>query len=332
MAVYMKPVSLPSPLSTHHNSLSKVPVVFQDLNGATGLVQWSDELSRFTHVASFQDPNASPCGGGSFRDGCPQNQVEGMYTVHVLGPDADPNYVYFGKPFVQYRVRRSVKAMANQSAWEAWTPLKAGARNGTEVDPGGYGWKAGLNQFGQGAERALIQQGKMSATVARLQPVDPDGNIGGCDWGASPLLGNGDVQYNTYMKKYVLIASKAMHSCARESHYGEIWLGLADEITGPWTSIKRVATHATTGTSCYNPLQLPFLQEGGGSRIYFACTITSAFSYTTNDRSKAKGYSCSWDSVGGQGCDVSIPRYEYNNMVFAVDMDELSRRRWGAAY
>ena len=180
-----------------------------------------------------------------------------------------------------------------------------------------------MSWFSPAAEKELIQQGKLPESAARMQVSDPDGNIGGCEWANTPLLGNGDVQYNSYLKKYVMIAQKAMHPCEKESTYGEIWLGLAPNITGPWTSVQRIATHATTGTSCYNPLQLPFLEEGDGSRIYFACTITSAFSYTVKHRGTPKGFACAWDGVGGQGCDVSIPKYEYNNMVFAIDTDEL---------
>lgn len=101
-------------------------------------------------------------------------------------------------------------------------------------------------------------------------------------------------------------------------HLRELYLSLAHKITGPWNTLKRIATHAVTGTSCYNPVQLPFLEEGG-SRIYFACTITSAFSYTEKAQGHAKGFACAWDGVGGKGCDVSIPKYEYNNMVFAID-------------
>ena len=155
-----------------------------------------------------------------------------------------------------------------------------------------------------------------------MQVVDPDGNVGACDWGDSPVLGNGDTQWNNYLKKYVLIAQKSMHPCSKESTYGEIWMSLASNITGPWTAVKRIATHATTGTSCYNPVQLPFLEEGGGSRIYFACTITSAFSFAVKHHGMPKGFACAWDGIGGQGCDVSIPKYEYNNMMFAVGMEK----------
>ena len=119
MAVYMKP-DLKKPGPT--------------LNHAAGLLQWSDALARFSTVTTYHDPS-TPC---TLPQGCPQNQLPGMYTVHSLGPDADPGYVYFGKPFTHYRVRRSVQAMANQSAWESNSPLKPGTTT-NEVDPAGYG-------------------------------------------------------------------------------------------------------------------------------------------------------------------------------------------------
>ena len=307
MAIYMKPdLNKPGPM----------------LNQARGLLQWSDTLSRFRTLTAYHDPS-TPC---TLPQGCTQTDVFGMYTVHRLGPDADPNYVYFGKPFTHYRVRRSVKAMANQSAWESFSPLKPGT---DEVDPAGYGWKTNLSWFGQAAELRLIQQGKLSRSAARMQVKDPAGNIGRCDWNSTPIMGNGDVQYNNYLKQYVLIAQKAVHPCEKESTYGEIWLSLAPNITGPWNSVHRIATHATTGSSCYNPLQLPFLEEGGGSRIYFACTVTSAFSYSVKHHGTPKGFACAWDGVGGRGCSVAIPKYEYNNMVFAVDTQQFRENRDG---
>jgi hypothetical protein len=295
-----------------------------ELNRASGIMRWSNTLSRFEPLATFVDPK-SPCNYTLFPRGCPQNQILGMYTVHTLGPDADPNYVYFGKPFVPYRVRRSVRAMTNQAAWEAYSPLQSGTTDG-QLDPNGYGWKTNLTFFGQRDEAELVRQGKLANTAARMQPVDIEGGkFGACDWGDRPALGNGDVQYNRKLKKYVMIASKAMHPCGKESTYGEIWLSLSENITGPWTLTQRVATHATTGTSCYNPLQLPFFNEDGGTWIYFACTITSAFSYRTKHRGTnvSKGFSCSWDGVGGQDCDVAVPRYEYNNVVFAIDTAQI---------
>jgi hypothetical protein len=118
-----------------------------------------------------------------------------------------------------------------------------------------------------------------------------------------------------------LIAKKTQAVCSGESSNGEIWYSESEQLTGPWTKAKRVVTHATTGYSCYNPVQLPEFQELGGRIIYFACTITSIDSYT--ETSSSKSYACSFDGVGNAGCDVAIPRYEYNNMVFALEVGGL---------
>jgi hypothetical protein len=82
--------------------------------------------------------------------------------------------------------------------------------------------------------------------------------------------------------------------------------------------MQRVATHATTGISCYNPLQLPFFEEDGGAKIHFACTVTSSCASSATRRSTA---ALIW--YRGQDCDVAIPKYEYNNVVFAIDTAQL---------
>ena len=96
-----------------------------------------------------------------------------------------------------------------------------------------------------------------------------------------------------------MIASKAIHPCAKESTNGEMWLSTSENITGPWLSMQRVATHATTGISCYNPLQLPFFEEDGGAKIHFACTVTSSCASSATRRNTA---ALIWVSGPGLRC------------------------------
>ena len=69
---------------------------------------------------------------------------------------------------------------------------------------------------------------------------------------------------------------------SNESNYGELWYCEAAAITGPWRDCVRVISHAGTGTSCYNPLQLQFMDEAGGQAVYVACTFTSMWSSQQN--------------------------------------------------
>ena len=111
------------------------------------------------------------------------------------------------------------------------------------------------------------------------------------------------------------------------SRYGELWYCEAPEITGPWKECHRIITHALTGASCYNPLQLPWLDEEGGKTIYIACTWTAMASGVDGPKSRA----CAFDMYGGRGCAVAVPRYEYNNLVFKLDVERLAARTAAAA-
>ena len=102
--------------------------------------------------------------------------------------------------------------------------------------------------------------------------------------------------------------------------FGEIYYCEAAAVTGPWTRCAVVATHNVTGTSCYNPLQLPWLDEGGGRAVYLACTWTSM----TSGASGATDRACRFDDYGGIDCAVAVPRYEYNNLVYRLDVDRVS--------
>ena len=60
-----------------------------------------------------------------------------------------------------------------------------------------------------------------------------------------------------------------------------------------------------------------WMDEGGGKTIYMACTWTAmASGVGGQDTDRA----CGFDMYGGRGCAVTVPRYEYNNMVFSTSL------------
>ena len=77
-------------------------------------------------------------------------------------------------------------------------------------------------------------------------------------------LSRGSVNWNAHRERYVLIADRVDDAPADgSSRFGEIYYCEAAAITGPWAECTAVARHNLTGTSCYNPLQLPWLDEAG---------------------------------------------------------------------
>jgi len=77
---------------------------------------------------------------------------------------------------------------------------------------------------------------------------------------------------------------------------GEIWFAEADTPTGPWVYARKVVTH--DDYSFYNPVHHAFFDQDGGRRIYFQGTFTRTFS----------------------GAPVPVPRYDYNQLMYRLDL------------
>jgi hypothetical protein len=75
-----------------------------------------------------------------------------------------------------------------------------------------------------------------------------------------------------------------------------------------WSNATRIVTHATSGMSCYNPLHLPMFDDAEGQRIYLSCTMVTSYS----------------------AAKVAEGRYNYNNMMFALNISNVLKRRRSA--
>eukprot|EP01052_Picozoa_sp_SAG31_P029157 SAG31_NODE_2876_length_4970_cov_2.820776_4_plen_229_part_00 len=172
----------------------------------------------------------------------------------------------YANPFANYRVAADFDALLNVSAYETYTPCDTPACKSMSVwrwRPAAYNNTEGWRGFGPAEERTAIHNRMLNTANAHYQVIDVETQ--------QPMLGGlarGSVNWNAFLKKYILIADKGMHGGAsRESNYGEIWYCEATAITGPWRECVRVISHAGTGTSCYNPLQLQFMDELGGQVV-----------------------------------------------------------------
>ena len=54
-----------------------------------------------------------------------------------------------------------------------------------------------------------------------------------------------------------------------------------------------------------------------GPQVYIACTFTSMGSSARSKTDRNSGN----DDYGGVDCAVAVPRYEYNSVVFGLDVD-----------
>ena len=182
--------------------------------GKQGLMQWNDETMQFEKVASFWSPTDACLPG----EQCPMSSIsDGPMAVQTIGPDADPDYQYFGFPFATYRVLKKFSAVTNQSAWESYSPLLSGSdMTNPVIDPAGWGWKKNLSSFNAANELKLIQDGLLPSNYsAHYQVEDVDDKSTGCDW-VRPFL----VLPRPSSRQPCCIIHDATHVAGRRAAFG----------------------------------------------------------------------------------------------------------------
>ena len=110
------------------------------------------------------------------------------------------------------------------------------------------------------------------------------------------------VNYNVFAERYVCVGSAD----------GNVkTVSFSHSLRGPYVNGTVVATHNSTGSSCYNTMHLAPFDLSNGT-IFFACTLTSMWS---NNQTLGPNLwsSCLFGSRlgSGQGCAPVAPRYEY---------------------
>lgn len=266
-------------LAAHYDNLKSMsePV-------AQGLIVFNDQTQRFEPLQSFEIK--SPLH--------PRN-----YPFRAKSGGAE--YFYFSSPLPNLRVKATWSDIQKAENYEAFTPLKPGARfNGgnTELERDGQGklvfaWKANTAPLSASQQNQLVKAGKMKADESpfRLQDLDT---------GKPVEAHNGSVFWNDYRKKYVMIF---VQTGGTSSYLGEVWYAESPALEGPWQDAKKIVTHEKY--TFYNPVQHPFFDEQGGRFIYFEGTYASTFS----------------------GNDNPTPRYDYNQMMYRLDLADTRLHR-----
>ena len=132
----------------------------------------------------------------------------------------------------------------------------------------------------------------------RRRPPRPDEallNLRDVETGKTVLAHGGSVYWNAYRGRWVMIA---VESSGSTSFLGEIWYAEADTPLGPWVYARKVVTHDKY--SFYNPKQHPMFDKDGGRIIFFEGTYTTTFS----------------------GNDDPTPRYDYNQVMYRLDLSD----------
>lgn len=157
-----------------------------------------------------------------------------------------------------------------------------------DAKQGKYVWQREQRPTTQDQERKLVETGVMKPEQARWTIVDAAS-------GKRVVFHGGSVAWNEFRKKWVLIAVERGGKGA-PSLLGEVWYAEAARPDGPWRQAIKVASHPNY--SFYNPRHHAFFDEDGGRVIYFEGTYTRTFS----------------------GNPVATPRYEYNQLMYRLDL------------
>ncbi len=200
-----------------------------------------------------------------------------------------------GQPFIFFspgsRVVADKEHLLNPGSYEAFTCTKPGSReksisiervrNGRPV----FGWKRDTPFLWPADEARLIKEGVLrpSEALFHIQDIATGKPVG--YHGAS-------INWNAYRGRWVMIMSELFGS----STLGEVWYLEADTPLGPWVYARKIVTHDTY--SFYNPRHHPMFDQQNGKLIYFEGTYTTTFSGNTNP----------------------TPRYEYNQMMYRLDL------------
>jgi hypothetical protein len=212
---------------------------------------------------------------------------------------AGVDYLYLNAPYPALRVRADWTSFLDLSAYEGYTPLKAGARFGSastaplERDAAGklvWAWKRDTPPLGPDQQEALIAAGKMRREESPFRLQDADS-------GKPVLMNNGSCYWNAYRKRYVMIVSEVRGATV----LGEVWYSEAERPEGPWARARKIITHANKPNDAhdfYNPTQHPFFDQQGGRILYLEGTYVNTFS----------------------GNPHPTPYYEYNQIMYRLDL------------
>jgi len=208
--------------------------------------------------------------------------------------DGGEDYVYYAEPFPLTRVPARLSALADPRQYQAFTCLATGSRlDRPEVDRGPdgrarYAWRADAPAVGPAEQQRLIRDGLLKPDEALIGLRD-------AETGKPVLAHRGSVSWNAYRGRWVAVVTE---SGGGPSFLGEVWYAEADTPLGPWADARKVVTHDRY--SFYNPVQHPEFSTQNGRMIYFEGTYTATFS----------------------GNPDPTPRYDYNQIMYRLDLDD----------
>lgn len=210
---------------------------------------------------------------------------------HTTCVEEQGKWIYCGIPLLHVRVPARYEALLQPESYEAFTCLPPGGhpdKSSPLAGPDGpiWSWRKDAPPVGPAQEARWMKLGVLDPKHSRFSPVDPATS-------RRPLLHAGTVRWNSWRKRWVVIATELGGS---SSHLGEVWFTEGHTPVGPFTHAVKIVTHDRQ--SFYNPCHHDFLDEEHGRRIYFEGTYVNTFS----------------------GNPDATPRYNYNQIMYRLDL------------
>ena len=201
-------------------------------------------------------------------------------------------WFYFGSPLPLTRVEAGIDRQLDIDAYEAFTcatPDPTSSEPGVERGPDGavrYRWRNGVAPSFQREQDDLKRRDLLAETETLVNPRDAET---GKPW----LLHSGSTYWSPYRQRWVVICGENFGT----SLLGETWYAEGDTPVGPWVYARKIVSHEKY--SFYNPKQHPEFAKEDGRIIYFEGTYTK------------------WLS----GAEAT-PRYDYNQIMYKIDLDD----------
>jgi len=116
-----------------------------------------------------------------------------------------------------------------------------------------------------------------------------------CDSKAAVKPHSGSIAWSPFRKRWVTVF---VQSFGTPSAFGEVWYAEADAPTGPWGYAVKVLSHEDY--TFYNPRLHPEFTREGSAALFFEGTYSKEFS----------------------GNKQPTPRYDYNQVLYRLDLDD----------
>ncbi len=219
-------------------------------------------------------------------------------TGHAFEVQIDNDqYYYFTTPSpvgVRMRVKAQWDYVTDPNRYEVLTalgPKKATTRSislaGTSKTETPYRWIVFAD---------LIEGTAKANVIKKIEREIKNFDVYDIESGQKVSPHNGTVYYNPYRNRWIAIF--VQHG-GKSSFLGEVWCAEADTPAGPWCYARKIVTH--NKYSFYNPAQHPLFDRDAGRTIFFEGTYSYTFSGSLEN---------------------ATPRYDYNQIMYQLDLDD----------